>query len=35
MNIRRVPGAVWAFIAVLVVLAAIAWLGYDSWGELQ
>jgi hypothetical protein len=35
MSIRdqfeRVPGAVWAFIAVVVIVGIIAWLGYPYW----
>jgi predicted negative regulator of RcsB-dependent stress response len=30
-QLKRVPGAVWAFLAVLVIIAFIAWLGYDYW----
>jgi hypothetical protein len=33
--LKRVPGAVWAFIAVVVIIGIIAWLGYDSWSTLQ
>jgi hypothetical protein len=31
--LRRVPGVVWIFIAVLAVIAAVAWLGYPYWSE--
>jgi hypothetical protein len=35
MSIKDVPGAVWIFIAVVIIIGAIAWLSYDSWPTLQ
>jgi hypothetical protein len=32
---KRVPIAVWILIAILVVVAVVAWLGYDHWGPIE
>jgi hypothetical protein len=31
--LKRIPGPVWAFITVLVIIGIIAWLGYPYWSE--
>jgi predicted negative regulator of RcsB-dependent stress response len=30
-RLERVPGAVWVFIAVVIILGIIAWFGYPYW----
>jgi hypothetical protein len=31
MDLSKIPPAVWAFIAVVIIVGLVAWLGYPYW----
>jgi hypothetical protein len=35
VDLSKIPPAVWVFIAVVILVLAIAWLGYDHWADIK